>query len=56
MPVHLQECFASPGYRRGALRHAERPADTSFGLPISVELTEAQQSAVVNQVGGALRL
>jgi dTDP-4-amino-4,6-dideoxygalactose transaminase len=56
VPFHLQQRFARLDCRRGALPHAERAADTGLGLPISAELTEVQQSAVVNEVVGALRL
>ena len=56
MTFHLQECFADPGRRRGAFPHPERAADTSLALPICAELTGAQPSAVVGEVGCALRL
>ena len=49
-PMHLQECFANLGFKKGDYPESERAALTSLALPIYPELTAAQKQAVVEGV------
>jgi dTDP-4-amino-4,6-dideoxygalactose transaminase len=55
VPLHLQKCFASLGYREGTFPHSELAAKESIALPIYADLSPAQLDWVATSVIDAVR-
>jgi dTDP-4-amino-4,6-dideoxygalactose transaminase len=49
-PMHLQECFANLGHKKGEFPESELAAVTSLALPMYPELPNAQRERVVRSI------
>ncbi len=50
LPLHLQDCFAYLGYRRGDLPRAEASSDEVLALPMYPELPATSRDRVIEEV------
>lgn len=49
-PLHLQPCFSALGYQEGSLPEAERASREVLSIPIYAELTDGQQTSVIDAI------
>jgi UDP-2-acetamido-2-deoxy-ribo-hexuluronate aminotransferase len=54
LPLHLQPCFASLGYREGELPMTEKAAREVLSLPMHPFITIKEQEIVADAIGRAL--
>ncbi|MCK4403462.1 MAG: DegT/DnrJ/EryC1/StrS family aminotransferase [candidate division Zixibacteria bacterium] len=54
VPLHLQECYSSLGYKEGNLPMVERKAKEVISIPIYPELTAEEQNFVIQTIKGAV--
>jgi dTDP-4-amino-4,6-dideoxygalactose transaminase len=50
LPLHLQKCYASLGYKKGDFPVSERSANECLSLPIYPEMTDAQIERVATVI------
>jgi len=55
IPLHMQECFAHFGYKKGDLPEAERASRETFAIPVYPELTRRQMEYIVKTIKEVLR-
>ena len=56
LPLHLQDCFASLGYKKGDFPESEKAADEIIALPIFPELTTDQLEYVAASISHFLKI
>jgi dTDP-4-amino-4,6-dideoxygalactose transaminase len=54
VPLHLQECYKSLGYKEGNLPVTEKNAREVVSIPVYPELAEEEQSFVIETIKKAV--
>ncbi len=55
IPLHLQECFASLGYKAGDFPESERAANETLAIPSFPELTDEQKEHIAKTIKALLK-
>jgi len=55
IPLHLQDCYKSLGYKIGDMPESENAAKEVFSIPIFPEMTLEQRSYIADTISGFFR-
>ncbi|MBN1492787.1 MAG: DegT/DnrJ/EryC1/StrS family aminotransferase, partial [Candidatus Omnitrophica bacterium] len=55
VPLHIQKCFTYLGYKKGDYPISETCAQHVFSLPIFPELTDDEQTYIIDRIAGFLK-
>ncbi len=50
IPLHLQDCYKSLGYKKGDMKESERASSEAFSIPVFPEMTEEQKGYVTGRI------
>ena len=50
IPLHLQDCYKSLGYKKGDMKNSEGAADEVFSIPVFPEMAQSQKDYVVEKI------
>jgi dTDP-4-amino-4,6-dideoxygalactose transaminase len=50
VPLHLQDCYKSLGYKKGDLRESENACDTTFAISVYPEMTAEQFTYITGKI------